>query len=109
MKPDERLHHLSIVTLSSCKTVAYLVISLPARGVLEIEQAMERHGNCRQWSAEIRRIHYTKQKREKRSRFFALVPGGKNLVAVFTDPQSVIDRLKKNHRDHKTVYSVNKN
>ena len=46
---------------------------------------------------------------KKSSPFFNLVRKGDSLIAHFTSPRKVVEKLKKNSRDHKRVYSVSNN
>ena len=54
------------------------------------------------------KVHYSGGSK-KSSPFFALVPKGDSLIASFSSPRKIVERLKKNSRNHKKVYTVNHN
>lgn len=61
-----------------------------------------------QWSAKMARIKNLKGGKKK-SLFFALFSGGDSFVANYSNPRTVVDRLKKNSRDRSKVFTVNNN
>ncbi len=54
------------------------------------------------------KVHYSGGSK-KSSPFFALIPKGDSLIASFSSPRKIVERLKKNSRNHKKVYTVNHN
>ncbi len=46
---------------------------------------------------------------KKKSPFFSLFSSGGSFVANFSNPRTVVERLKKNSRDRHKVFSVNNN
>ncbi|UCG60516.1 MAG: hypothetical protein JSV52_09280 [Candidatus Zixiibacteriota bacterium] len=55
------------------------------------------------------RIKNLKGGGKKKSRFFALMSSGGSFVANFSNPRTVVERLRKNSRDRTKVFSVNNN
>ena len=55
------------------------------------------------------RIKNLKGGAKKKSLFFALLSSGDSFVANFSNPRTVVDRLKKNSRDRNKVFRVNNN
>ena len=50
-----------------------------------------------------------KHPKKKNGKIMAVVPTGDTLVGVLTSPKAVLDKLRKNSRDMKKVYTSNSN